>query len=102
MVFTVMMALAQMELEIKRERVRDSVSNVALPAGISVAAARRSHTARSATRNGSSSRANRPARSRATSECPAPPSTDELLRSLPSLPRPAHRTPRSQRGFAED
>ncbi|MET3143534.1 UNVERIFIED_ORG: DNA invertase Pin-like site-specific DNA recombinase [Arthrobacter sp. UYEF2] len=47
MVFTVMAALAQMELEIKRERITDSVSSAGPPAGTWAGAGNGSLTARS-------------------------------------------------------
>ena len=50
MVFTVMAALAQMELDIKRERINDSVPNAEPPVKIWAAAAQLSPTARSAAR----------------------------------------------------
>jgi len=52
MVFTVMAALAQMELEIKRERITDSVAKRRAAGGNLGAGVRNSRTLRSAARNG--------------------------------------------------
>ena len=87
MIITVMAALAQMELEIKRERITDSVTEP--PAKTSAAADPNTQTAKSATPTDSSPPANPPARSPATSACPAPPSTSA---SRLSPERPTSRT----------
>jgi len=84
MLFTIMAALGQMELEIKRERITDSVAKWRAAGMDSAADDRPSPTARSAPPSSSSTPARWRLRSRATWGCPVRPSTDDHESRRPS------------------
>ncbi len=94
MLLTIMAALAQMEHDIKRERIVDSISKRREAGKISAGARAESPTARSETPSVSLRVVNQQLKSPATSACREPRSTGDLARSpTRAATRSDHRTP---------